>query len=160
MVVSRDYEELFGLLNSEKAEYLVVGGHALAFHGAPRYTGDVDIFVSTKPRNAAKVLRAIQKFGFSDLPLEASDFIAPNRVIQFGYPPWRIDILTGLSGVRFETAWKSKIRARYGKIPVWFISKGDLVRNKRSAGRTRDLADLEALGIPAKKSGGKSGKRR
>jgi hypothetical protein len=150
MVVSRDYEDLFGLLNSEKAEYLIVGGHALAFHGVPRYTGDIDIFISTDPRNAARVLRAIRKFGFSDLSLDVDDFTASNRIIQFGYPPWRIDILTGLSGVRFGTAWKSKIRARYGKAPVWFISKDVLLRNKRRAGRTRDLADLEALGVRIK----------
>jgi hypothetical protein len=150
MVVSRDYEDLFGLLNSEKAEYLVVGGHALAFHGSPRYTGDIDIFISIKPRNAARVLRAVGKFGFSALPIEVEDFMRPNRVIQFGYPPWRIDILTGLTGVRFETAWKSKIRTRYGKTPIWLISRADLIRNKRRTGRTRDLADLEALGVRIK----------
>ena len=147
MVVSRDYEELFGLLNSVRAEYLVVGGHALAFHGAPRYTGDIDIFVSTKHENASRVLRTIREFGFSDLSLTVEDFTAPDRVLQFGSPPWRVDILTGLTGVRFATAWRSKVRVRYGKVPVWIISKRDLIRNKKSAGRAQDRADLEALGV-------------
>ncbi len=153
MIISRDFEDLFELLNSEKVRYLVVGGDALAFHGAPRYTGDIDIFVGRTPRNAARVLKVIEKFGFAGVSLEVQDFVMPDRILQLGYPPWRIDILTGLTGIHFDKAWKSRVRGRYGKAAVWYISKSDLIRNKRSTGRTKDLADIEALGVSLKKRG-------
>ena len=145
MVASRDYEELFELLNSGKVKYLVVGAHALAFHGKPRFTGDLDIFISTDPRNADRLLRVVKKFGFTGFDLTVDDFRAADNVVQLGYPPWRIDLLTGLSGIGFNKAWNSRVRGRYGKAAVRYISKSDLIINKKSAGRLRDKADLKAL---------------
>lgn len=145
MVVHRDYEELFALLNSARARYLVVGAHALAFHGKPRFTGDLDIFISADRVNANRVLTSIAKFGFSDVGLSVADFLKANTVVQLGFPPCRIDLMTGISGVRFETAWKTRVRGHYGKEKVWFISKRILIQNKMKTGRERDLIDVRDL---------------
>ena len=146
MRLQKDLREFIGLLNSHGAEYLIVGGYALAFHGVPRYTGDIDLFVRASPENAARVERALTAFGFSSLGLSANDFVRPSGVIQIGLPPNRIDLLTSITGVDFDEAWAGRAPGELDGIPVCFIGRADFVKNKRATGRAQDRADLERLG--------------
>jgi len=146
MEVQPDFKELLGLFNTRHVDYLIVGGYALAFHGAPRFTGDLDILVKPDPDNAQKILLALAEFGFGSLGLTSQDFIETERVVQLGVPPVRIDIITSLTGVTWPEAWAGKISGRFGDVPVYFIGRAEFVMNKRALGRKRDLADLEALG--------------
>jgi hypothetical protein len=146
MEIHKDFKELLELLNSHKVEYLVVGSYALAFHGAPRFTGDIDLFVRPDFANAKRILEALAEFGFGSLNLSEADFVTPENVVQFGVPPVRIDIMNSLTGVSWEKAQADKIRGSYGDTVVFFISKKDLIANKKALGRNKDLADIEALG--------------
>lgn len=146
MEVQPDFRDLLALLNEHKVEYLIVGGYALAFHGAPRFTGDIDIFVRPARDNARRVLNALAAFGFSFPNLTAEDFDNPNKVVQLGVPPVRIDIITSISGVSWEEAEASKEPGTFGDVPVSYIGRQQYIKNKRSAGRKKDLADVEALG--------------
>ncbi len=148
MEIQTDYAELFELFNEHKVKYLVVGAYALAFHGAPRTTGDIDVLVQPTKGNARRVIDAIKEFGFGSLGLTQKDFTKPDRVIQLGVPPVRIDILTSITGVSWSKAYRGKVKGRYGHIPIYFLSRADYVKNKRSIGRRKDAADLEALGNP------------
>ena len=135
-------------LAAEGAEFLIIGAYALAFHGVPRTTGDIDLFVRPTADNAARVWRALSVFG---APLAANgvtveDLATPDLVYQIGLPPRRIDVMTAISGVDFEEAWESRVTAELDGKPIPVIAKDTLVRNKRAAGRARDLADLERLG--------------
>jgi len=143
---STDFKELLGLFNARHVDYLIVGGYALAFHGAPRFTGDLDILVKPDPDNAQKILLALTEFGFGSLGLTSQDFIETERVVQLGVPPVRIDIITSLTGVTWPEAWAGKISSRFGDVPVYIIGRAEFVMNKRALGRKRDLADMEALG--------------
>lgn len=145
MELSEDFEEFFGLLNSRRARYLVVGGYAFAVHGRPRYTGDIDIFLDSSENNARKVKKVLDEFGFGEADITVSDLTIADRVIQLGNPPFRIDLLTSISGVTFSQAWKNKVSGKYGKEIVYFIGKADLIRNKRASGRKKDLLDLDDL---------------
>ena len=146
MEVQPDFRDLLALLNEHKVEYLIVGGYALAFHGAPRFTGDIDIFVRPDSENADRVLDALAAFGFRFPNLTAEDFENPNQVVQLGVPPVRIDIITSISGVSWEEAESAKEAGPFGDIPVAYIGRREYIKNKRSAGRKKDLADVEALG--------------
>ena len=146
MEIHKDFKELLELLNSHKVEYLVVGGYALAFHGAPRFTGDIDLFVKPEDANAKRILSVLDEFGFGSLNFSESDFTSPDNVVQLGVPPVRVDIMTSLTGVSWEKAQADKIRGSYGTTGVFFISKKDLIANKKALGRNKDLADIEALG--------------
>ena len=146
MEVQSDFRDLLALLNEHNVEYLIVGGYALAFHGAPRYTGDIDVFVRPHPDNAKRVLDALAAFGFSFPNLTIDDFQNPNKVIQLGVPPVRIDLITSISGVSWEEADVSKEPGTFGDVPVHYIGRKQYIANKRAAGRKKDLADLEALG--------------
>lgn len=146
MEIYRDYKELFELLNSRNVEYIIVGAYAMAFHGHPRFTGDLDILVHPSPENAHRVILALGDFGFSFPDLTADDFTTPDNVIQLGVPPVRVDLLTSISGVPWDQLDAHKISGTYGEVPVSFISKEDLIQNKKASGRAKDLADLEALG--------------
>ena len=141
-----DFKELLASFNAHRVDYLVVGAYALAFHGAPRYTGDIDLLVRSDAENARAVLAALADFGFASLGLAESDFLKPDRVVQLGVPPVRIDLLTSLTGVTWEEARAHRVAGYYGDVPVHFIGKNDYVRNKRAIGRKKDAADLEALG--------------
>jgi hypothetical protein len=141
-----DFKELLELFNAHRVEYLIVGGYALALHGAPRFTGDLDIFIKIDPDNARKILTALDDFGFGSLGLVLKDFIEPDRVIQLGVPPVRIDLITSLTGVSWPEAWAGRKHGLFGNIPVDFLGRPQLITNKRALGRKRDLADLEALG--------------
>lgn len=132
-------------MTAHGARFLVVGGHAVAFHAKPRFTKDVDVFVESSADNAQRVLDALEEFGFGNVGLVVGDFTQPDRVVQLGYPPSRIDILTSIDGVGFEEAWQGRSLGRYGETPVPFLGKADLIKNKRASGRQQDLLDLEWL---------------
>ena len=146
MEVQPDFRELLVLFNAHSVEYIVVGGYALAFHGAPRFTGDLDIFVRPTAQNAGRILAALNDFGFGSLNLGAEDFSTQDRVVQLGVPPVRVDLITSLSGVSWEECWAGRQPGAYGDVPVAFIGREQFIANKRAVGRTKDLADLEALG--------------
>jgi predicted nucleotidyltransferase len=146
MEIERDFKELLELLNSHEVEYIIVGGFALAFHGAPRFTGDLDIFLKADPENAKRVVAALSDFGFGSVGLSEGDFTVPNQVIQLGVPPVRVDLITSISGVQWDHAWSDSVAADLNGISVRFISKKHFIANKKASGRKKDLADLEALG--------------
>lgn len=145
MNLSKDLSEFIGLLHSTGVKYLIVGGHAVAFHGHPRFTGDIDFFIERTEANAARLERVLEDFGFGGLGLTAADFLEPSVVVQLGRPPRRIDLLTSIDGVDFESAWPHRVVSEMGGLPVHFIGKEDLLRNKRATGRAQDLADLQKL---------------
>jgi len=146
MEAQKDFEELLKLFNGHKVEYIIVGAYALAFHGVPRFTGDIDVLVHPSPGNAERILSALADFGFGSLGLTAEEFKTPNYVVQLGVPPVRIDIITSITGVSWEEADQGKIRGRYGGVSVYFLGKDQYIANKRAIGRKKDLADIEALG--------------
>ena len=146
-----DLREFIVLLNSHNVEYLLVGGHAVAFHGHPRFTGDIDFFIRTTPHNVQRVLDVLTEFGFGGLGISGHDLLEPGHVVQLGQPPNRIDILTSISGVDFDSAWEARVQTTMGDQPVPLIGWSELVRNKRAAGRKKDLADLEKLLAVAKR---------
>jgi hypothetical protein len=146
MEAQTDYKELLELLNLHKVEYIIVGAYALAFHGAPRNTGDIDIYLHPTPENALKTLNALDAFGFGDLGLTSVDFEKGGNVIQLGTPPVRIDLLTSISGVSWEEAFSGKVDGTYGDVPVAYLGRAQYAANKRAIGRKKDLADLEAIG--------------
>lgn len=146
MEIQKDFKELLELFNAHKVEYLIVGGYALAYHGAPRYTGDIDIYARPDTENALRILNALDEFGFGSLGLKEDDFKTSGKVVQLGYPPVRIDIMTSISGVSWDEAHEGREKGKYGDVPVFFIGRNQYVLNKRASGRTKDMADLEALG--------------
>lgn len=146
MEVQKDFRDLLALFNVHKVEYLIVGGYALAFHGAPRFTGDIDIFVEPNAHNAERILKALIEFGFGSLNLTVEDFSSPDKVVQLGVPPVRVDLVTAITGVSWEKAFDGRTPGIYGDISVNFIGRSEFVANKRAVGRKKDLADLEALG--------------
>jgi predicted nucleotidyltransferase len=145
MQFDRDFREFLECLAGRDVRYLVVGGYAVAAHGHPRYTGDLDLWVWTAPENAESLLTALGDFGFGSLGLVANDFTEPGRVVQLGYPPVRIDLLTSIDGVEFERCFDRRVEVVVDGLTVPFISLDDLRRNKASSGRPQDLADLAAL---------------
>lgn len=143
--LTRDFSEFLQLLNDHGVEYLVIGGHAVAFHGYPRATGDLDVWVAVDRENANRLVVALRTFGF-DLPeLQPDLFLRPGRVIRMGLPPNRIEIQTGIDGVSFDECSPRGIVAELDGVRVRFISLPDLKLNKRASGRHKDLADLEQL---------------
>jgi hypothetical protein len=146
MEVQKDFKELLELFNGHKVEYMIVGAYALAFHGAPRFTGDIDIFMRPSSQNAQRILSALADFGFGSLNLTLDDFQNRNSVVQLGSPPVRIDLITSITGVTWEQADGGKQEGLYGNVPVCFLGREQYIANKRATGRKKDLADLEALG--------------
>ena len=146
MEIQRDFKELLALFNANNVAYLIVGAYALAFHGSPRYTGDLDLFVRPDPENAARILRALDQFGFGALDITVADFQAPDKVVQLGVPPVRIDLITSLTDVSWDEAAGGAAPSRFDDVAVRFLGKNELIRNKRALGRKKDLADIESLG--------------
>lgn len=146
--MNEDFTDLLGALLAVEARFMVVGAHAMAVHGVPRATGDLDVWIAADPDNAQRVFRALARFGAPVLALGFSpdDLQRPEQVLQIGLPPRRIDLLTSISGVAFEDAWSNRVVRQVGAAPVPFIGRVDLVRNKRATARPKDLADLDALG--------------
>ena len=145
MRLSNDLREFLELLNSRGIEYVIVGAHCLAFHGRPRYTGDLDVLTRPTPQNAAKLVDLLSEFGFGDSDFKASDFTEPEQMIQLGRAPNRIDLLTSITGVSSDEAFANRVSAELDGVPVFLLSKDALIRNKRAVGRPQDLADLQAL---------------
>lgn len=144
-MLNPDFREFIESLNDNGVRYLVVGGYAVAFHGHPRYTKDFDVWIEMSEENAARMVAALEQFGFGSLGLTAADFLVPDQIIQLGYPPNRIDILTTLPGVEFSECYPSRIVVDIDGLPVNFIDLENLKRTKRASGRLQDLADLEYL---------------
>jgi hypothetical protein len=143
--LTKDFKEFLQCLNARGVEYLLIGGHAVAFHGYPRATADLDVWIAVNPANATRVVTALNEFGF-DLPaLEPSLFLREDRVIRRGAAPNRIEIQTGIDGVTFAECYPQRVAAELDGVSVWFISLADLKRNKRAAGRNKDLADMDNL---------------
>jgi hypothetical protein len=147
-MLNKDFKEFVELLNSTSVEYLLVGGYALAAHGHPRYTGDIDIWINPTTLNVRRLLQVLHAFGFGSLGLTESDFMQPEAVIQLGYPPARIDLLTAIDGVQFEDCYPRRISMQAGGVELPVISLEDFRANKLASGRVKDLADLESLDAP------------
>ncbi len=145
MKLQKDLREFIELLNAHDVKYVIVGGYAVAFHGYPRFTGDVDIFIEASDANSRRMEKAVRRFGFSDTDLSAADFANPDTVVQLGLPPNRIDVVTTIDAVEFDEAWHNKMDARLDGIPVSFISKDLLIRNKTASARAQDLADIQEI---------------
>jgi len=140
-----DFDEFFASLIAHGVEFLVVGAYALAYHGAPRYTGDIDVFIKPTPDNASRLLQALSAFGFPPTNLRPEQVIEPARIIQMGVEPVQIRVMSAISGVTWDEAWAGRETARCGSRDLPFIGRVEFIRNKRAAGRLKDLADVEAL---------------
>ena len=145
MNLNQDFQEFVELFVAHEVEFLIVGGYALAAHGHPRYTKDLDVWVWIGTENASKIITAIEEFGFGDLGLTAADFQDPEVMVQLGNEPQRIDILTFASGLNFSDAYKNRVYIPIGNVQVPFISVDDLRTNKLATGRPRDIADVADL---------------
>ncbi|MBW1790184.1 MAG: hypothetical protein JRK53_26825 [Deltaproteobacteria bacterium] len=144
-MLSKDFKEFIELLNEHSVRYLVVGGYAVAFHGHPRYTKDLDIWIELSPENADNILKALENFGFGSLDLKSDDFLEGDQIIQLGYPPNRIDILTTLKDLKFEDCYEARVGVVIEDLNVNIIDIENLKKNKRATGRPQDLADAENL---------------
>ena len=145
MELDKDFNEFVELFLEHNVRFLIVGGYALAAHGLPRATGDLDAWVWINPENAQNIMRALNAFGFQNLSLTESDFSKEDSIIQLGYPPFRIDILTSIDGVAFDQAWEKKVVVELNGMNVPFIGRDDLITNKKAAGRPQDIADVSRL---------------
>ena len=144
-MLEQDFIDFIALLNQHSVDYMVVGAHALAFHGRPRHTGDLDIWIKPSEQNAAKLVDVLKDFGFASLGLTEADFLKDNYVTQLGYPPLRIDILNSISGVDFDGAYTNKIEGEVDGLDVKFINVSEFIKNKEASGRQKDLSDIESL---------------
>lgn len=144
---SADFRDFAAILNKYAVRYLIVGGYAVAFHGHPRYTKDLDIWIERTPENARKLIAALDDFGFGAVGLDESDFLKPRQVVELGNPPNRIDLFTDLKGVEFAEAHERRVTDEFDAVTLHFIGREDLKRSKQAAGRLQDLADLENLGL-------------
>lgn len=145
MNIQQDFEELLRLLEKNEVEYLIVGGYAVAFHGFPRFTKDIDLFYLATTNNICKLRNALLAFGFASPELPADIFREKGTIITFGIEPVRVDIINDIAGVEFIDAWEHRVRGKYGNVEVNFIGKTDLIINKTSTPRIQDKADVEKL---------------
>ena len=147
MELNRDFNEFIACFTAHDVRFLVVGGYAVAAHGHPRYTKDLDVWVRVDPGNAHRIIEALEDFGFGGLGLAVADFLAADVVVQLGREPQRIDLLTFISGVEFDEAFANRVVVEIDGVDVPVIGRGELHRNKLATGRLRDLADIEDLGL-------------
>ena len=145
MKTEKDYEEFLRLLNKNSVRYCIIGSHALAFHARPRYTKDIDILVEASLDNAERILSALDEFGFGSLNLRIEDFSSKGNIIQLGYEPVRIDIITSIKGLDFSEVWRNRVLGTYGNQTVNFIDRQNLIKSKKISNRIQDKADLELL---------------
>jgi hypothetical protein len=143
--VNPDFVDLLRAFVAADVRFLIVGAYALALHGRPRATGDLDIWVDPTPANASKIMQALVAFGAPVSEISAADFSAPGIVYQIGISPGRIDILTELTGLAFDAAWADRLHRPFGEIDVDFIGRDAFLRNKRATGRPKDLGDIDGL---------------
>ena len=144
-MLNPDFRDMLSALSAAEVDYLVVGAYALAAHGFPRATGDIDLWVRPTKENAARVWEALAAFGAPTSRITVEDFSTPDIVYQIGIAPRRIDILTSISGVEFDQAWEDRISIKLDGLTVPVIGREHLVANKRAAGRPKDLVDAETL---------------
>ncbi len=140
-----DFREYLKLLNDHKVKYLLVGGYAVGYHGYPRATNDIDIWIEKSIDNADKVIEVIKEFGFNVPELQSKLFLQKKNIIRMGKEPMRIEIILNIDGVDFEKSYKKKITAKIDGINVNIINLTDLRKNKKASGRLKDLADLQYL---------------
>lgn len=143
--LNRDWTEFLSALISRRVRFVIVGGHAVAGHGEPRLTEDLDVFVDRSLGNAKRIRLALLDFGFGKIAPTEAELARPRRVFMLGRKPWRIDILTSIDGVSFEQAWKSRVKADFVVAPLPVIGRDMLIKNKRAAGRAKDIADVALL---------------
>lgn len=153
MKFQKDYAEFIKLLNKNNVKYCIVGAYALAFYAKPRYTKDIDIFIKPDLKNVEKIVKTLKEFGFKSLNLSKEDF-TEGKIIQLGYEPLRIDILTFIDGCTFDEVWKNKKIDVYKNEKIYFIGINELIKNKKQTKRKQDIADLEILSRLKKKKGG------
>lgn len=144
-MLNKDFREFIESLNSNKVRYLVLGGYALAFHGHPRYTKDLDIWLQLSVSNAEKTMKALGDFGFSGIDVSAEDFLVAGMVVQLGFPPNRIDLINSPDGVEFEECWEARKIVDLDGLEVPIIDLENFKKNKKASGRPQDLADLDAV---------------
>lgn len=145
MEIRPHFIELLTLLEDNKVEYVIVGGYAMAYHGYPRFTKDIDIFYRNTAENIFKIRTALIGFGFNENDLPESIFIEQGNIIQFGVVPLRVDIINEIDGVNFDDVYKNSVRGKYGEIEVNFIGRIELIMNKKASGRDQDLLDAKKL---------------
>ena len=145
MRIEKDYEEFLRLLNKHKVKYCIIGAYAVAFYAKPRFTKDIDILVEPSATNANKIKNVLDEFGFGGLAISTEDLSTEGNIIQLGYEPLRIDVLTSLEGVKFNHIWKNRVIGVYGSQKVYFISLDDLIRNKKQSARPTDKIDIKLL---------------
>ena len=145
MVTEKDYEEFLKLLNRHEVKYCIIGAFAMAFHAEPRYTKDIDILVQASTENAEKLLLALDEFGFGALNLNVEDFSTRGNIIQLGYEPVRIDIITSIQDLDFNEIWQNRVQGSYGRQTVNFIDRENLIKSKKISNRPQDKADLAKL---------------
>jgi len=152
MKTEKDFEGLLKLFNKNKVRYCIIGAYAVAFYAEPRYTKDMDIFVEPDKDNARRIIKSLSEFGFKSLALEEKDLIRKGKIIQLGYEPVRIDLITSIEGCDFKEAWNNKAIGNYGKQKVIFIGLKELIKNKKKTGRKQDSVDIAVLISKKKKS--------
>lgn len=145
MVLNKDFREFIALLNENSVRYLIVGGYAVGFHGYPRYTKDLDIWIEISEENAKNIVKALNEFGFGAVGFKPGDFLNPDEFTQLGYPPNRIDIITSCEGVDFPTCYANKMQIEIDGLKIDFIDYESLLKNKQTVGRPQDLADVSNL---------------
>lgn len=159
MTLAKDFEEFVGLLNKHRVDYMVVGGYALALHGKPRHTGDLDIWINISDKNAERMLQVLLDFGMGALGFKKADFLKPGYITQIGYPPLRIDILNNIDGVEFSEAVQNRQKIKLeDDLEISFIGLQDFITNKEAAGRSQDLSDIKEIKKKVSQ-GQKKGKR-
>ena len=151
MKTEKDFEELLRLFNKNKVKYCIVGAYAVAFYAEPRYTKDMDIFVEPNRDNARRIIKSLDEFGFKNLTLKEKDFIRKGKIIQLGYEPVRIDLITSIDGCDFKEVWKNRAIGTYGKQKALFIGLNELIKNKKKSARGQDNVDISILMSKKKK---------
>ena len=145
MIIQDDLKEFFRLLNEKNVEYVIVGGYAVAFHGFVRATKDIDVLFHNTPANIKRLIAALVGFGIQESEMVMNTFSEQGRIVRMGSPPMMIELINAIGGVTFEEIWQNKVSGHYGDAPVFFISKSDLLKSKKAAGRPQDIRDLEEL---------------
>jgi len=148
MIVQKDFADLCSLLSATKVDYLVVGGYAVAFHGAPRFTGDLDLLIRPDPDHVARMLDALTRFGFPAAGVAPEYLLEQKKILQLGRIPVQIHLMTCITGLDWDSAWASREAGSYADVPLFYIGRSALLANKRAAGRPKDLADVAALEAP------------
>ncbi len=156
--LNRDWNEFLCALIAHRVRFVLIGGHAVAGHGEPRLTEDLDVFVDPTVANATRLREALVDFGFGAVAPSVTDLAKPDRIFMLGHKPWRIDILTAIDGVSFAQAWATRVAAEFVQAPLYVIGKNALIKNKRAAGRDKDLLDVALLEAHVRRSPTKRGK--